>query len=81
MDKIKYGEGFHLKNEKEWDPVFVDFIKFCLNKDPKNRPSADMVLKNNKAFFSMAKDKTYLRDDLLNGIPTLHERVMRKFNP
>jgi hypothetical protein len=77
LEKIKYGEGFHLKNPNDWDPSFVEFINFCLNKDPRNRPSADLVLKQNKAFFSKAKDKTYLAGGLLKGIPTLHERVSK----
>ena len=74
MDKIKT-DNFSLKNPKAWSKEFVDFINYCLNKDPKNRPTADLVLKNNKQFFAKAKDKIYLSSTLLKGVPTVQERV------
>ena len=64
-----------MKNPKNWDPSFVEFVEFCLNKCPKSRPSAEGVLKSNKAFFAQAKDKCYLARNLLKDIPTVQERV------
>ncbi len=46
-----------------------------MNKDPKSRPTAEMVLNKNKEFFNKAKDKTYLIENLLKGVPTVQERV------
>jgi serine/threonine protein kinase len=70
-----------LKNENDWSPEFVDFINFCLNKCPKSRPTADEVLKHNSAFFSKVKDNSYVAENLLKGVPTLQERVSKKFKP
>jgi serine/threonine protein kinase len=76
MDKVKLpDEGFKLKNPKEWSKEFVDFVNYCLNKDPDHRPTAEMALKANKKFLSKAKDSKYLAENLLKGIPTLQERV------
>jgi hypothetical protein len=64
-----------LKDPSHWDPSFVEFIDFCLNKDPKSRPSAEFVIKSNTAFFEKAKDCQYVAEYLLKGVPTVKERV------
>ena len=75
MRKIKFEEPPTLKNPENYDPSFIEFIKSCLIKDPKLRPTAEEILKNNEKFFSFAKDKDYLKDNLLKGLPTLEKRV------
>ncbi len=80
MRKIKFEDCPTLKNPEEWDLSFVDFIKSCLVKDPQQRPTADQVLKMNKKFFAKAKNKSYLVETLLKGIPTVQERVIILFN-
>lgn len=75
MRKIKFEDPPTLKNPNLWDVSFSEFIKYCLIKDPKMRPSADEILHNNAKFFSFAKDKEYLREHLLKGVPTLEKRV------
>lgn len=76
MRKIKFEDPPTLKNPNAWDPAFVEFIKYCLVKDPKTRPDAETVLKNNKKFLSKAKNKGFLKDTLLKKVPTVQERVL-----
>jgi len=75
MRKIKFEEPPTLKNPTQWDPTFVEFIKCCLIKDPKLRPTAEEVLNNNSKFFSFARDKEYIKEHLIKGVPTLEKRV------
>jgi serine/threonine protein kinase len=64
-----------LKNQQQYNPAFIEFLKSCLVKDPKTRPNAEDVLKLNKKFFALAKDKKYIKENLLKGVPTVEERV------
>lgn len=79
MRKIKFEDSPTLKNPENWHPSFSEFIKSCLTKDPKLRPSAEEILRNNKEFFKFAKDKEYLKENLLKGVPTLEKRVFLFF--
>jgi len=76
MRKIKFEDPPTLKNPNQWDPSFSEFIRSCLIKDPKLRPTAEEVLNNNQKFFSFAKDKNYIKDYLIQGVPTLEKRVI-----
>lgn len=78
MREIKFGEPPTLKNPENYDKSFHDFIKSCLIKDPKLRPTVDEIFKNNKKFFSFAKDKEFLKNNLLKEFPTLEKRVKKK---
>lgn len=78
MRIITFEEPCTLKNPEKFDPSFHDFIKSCLIKDPKLRPSAEEILKNHEKFFSFAKDKNYLKENFLKNIPTLEKRVIIK---
>lgn len=80
MRKITFEEPCSLKNPENFDPSFSDFINSCLKKDPRHRPSAEDILNQNKKFFSFAKDKDYLKENLLKGIPTLEKRVFFSLN-
>jgi serine/threonine-protein kinase OSR1/STK39 len=75
MRKILFEEPCNLKNSENYDPSFIGFIKSCLVKDPLFRPSIDEILIKNEKFFSFAKNKEYLKENLLKGIPTLEKRV------
>lgn len=75
MRKIKFEDPPSLKDPTQWDQSFVEMIKSCLIKDPQQRPTAEEVLKMNKKFFAKAKNKNYLVESLLKGIPTVQERV------
>ncbi len=75
MRKIKFDDPPTLKYPNQWDASFAEFIKSCLIKDPKLRPTAEEVLNNNQKFFSFAKDKEYLKEHLIKGVPTLEKRV------
>lgn len=75
MRLIKFEDPPTLKYPAQWDPSFVEFIKKCLVKDAKYRPTAVEILEENKIFFSFAKDKNYLRENLLKGIPAVENRV------
>lgn len=77
MRRIKFNDSPTLKDSSKWDQSFIDFIKYCLVKDPKERPDADSVLKNNKKFFSKAKTKSYLVETILKDVPTVQNRVNR----
>jgi serine/threonine protein kinase len=64
-----------LKSPSKWDSSFIEFVNSCLIKDPKVRPDAEAVLKINKKFFALCKDKKYLRDNLLKDVPSVQDRV------
>jgi serine/threonine protein kinase len=68
-----------IDNQCNWDQSFIDFISSCLVKDPKLRPNAEQILEINKKFFAKAKDKTFLAQTLLKGVPTIQERVRKLF--
>ncbi len=70
-----------MKNQDSWSPEFVKFVNYCLNKDPKNRPDAELTLKYNEEFFKKAKDKKYLAETLLKGVPSVQNRYGKvKYN-
>jgi hypothetical protein len=76
MREIALGDTLtQLKNPNSYHPSFVEFVKSCLIKDPKLRPNAEEVLKINKKFFSLAKDKEHIRHTLLKDVPDLQKRV------
>lgn len=73
--KVQLEEPPTLKDPSKWDPLFLKFIKTCLIKNPHKRPEAKEILELNKKFFEKAKDKNYLKDTLLKGVPSVKERV------
>lgn len=76
MREIKFDKAPpSLKSASQWDSSFVEFVNSCLIKDPKLRPDAESVLKINKKFFALVKDKKYLKDNLLKNVPPVQERV------
>uniref|UniRef100_A0A915PHT8 non-specific serine/threonine protein kinase n=1 Tax=Meloidogyne floridensis TaxID=298350 RepID=A0A915PHT8_9BILA len=50
-----------LKDKKKWSPTFAQFIKACLTKNPKKRPSPDKLLATNP-FVSGALSSRLIRE-------------------
>ena len=68
-------------NEDEkikWSDEFKNFVKDCLTKDPKLRPSASELVQKHKIFLDKAKDKEYLVETILKGCPDLRQVFTRK---
>lgn len=76
MKKICFEDPPRLKNESQWDPLFIDFVKQCMVKDPQLRPDAEKLLQNNNKFFSLAKGKASIKESLLKGVPSVEDRVI-----
>lgn len=49
---------------ESWNEPLRDFITDCLQKEPKDRPTADELLKSHKALWAKAKDGKYLVSSL-----------------
>lgn len=77
MHKIKFQDSPNLKDPNLWESSFIEFLQSCLIKDPKTRPDAETVLKINKKFFALAKNKDYIKEKLLKDMPTVQERVWK----
>lgn len=75
LRKIQFEDPPNLKDFTKWDPLFINFIKSCLIKNPKNRPSARELLNMHSKYFEKIQDKNYLQLTLLKGVPVLKDRV------
>lgn len=62
-----------MDSSEAWDPSFREIINSCLKRDPKERPTADQLLR--KRFFSKARDANYIREQLLTSLPPLENRT------
>jgi len=63
--------------DSNWSQDFKEFVSSCLQKDPNHRMSCSELLTNHKKFFGQAKDSTYIKENLLNNLPSLDERVTK----
>ncbi|XP_050696364.1 serine/threonine-protein kinase OSR1-like isoform X4 [Eriocheir sinensis] len=61
---------------KSYGKAIRKLITDCLQKDPTKRPTALELLKH--PFFKKAKDKKYLQSVLLQGGPSIEERVSKQ---
>ncbi|XP_069158752.1 serine/threonine-protein kinase OSR1-like isoform X3 [Procambarus clarkii] len=61
---------------KSYGKTIRKMITDCLQKDPTKRPTASELLKH--PFFRKAKDKKYLQSVLLQGGPSIEERVAKQ---
>jgi serine/threonine protein kinase len=76
MREIAFGDPLsQLKHPEKFDKSFIEFLKSCFIKDPKLRPNAQQVYETNSSFLSKAKDKNYIKENLLKGIPNVQERI------
>ncbi|OHS93401.1 Serine/threonine-protein kinase 4 [Tritrichomonas foetus] len=57
----------------KWSQSFISFVNSCLQKDPKQRPSASQLLKSK--FLSIAKKCEYVDIALMSHLPPLVQRV------
>ncbi|XP_066973863.1 serine/threonine-protein kinase OSR1 isoform X10 [Macrobrachium rosenbergii] len=60
---------------KNYGKAIRKMITDCLQKDPAKRPTAQELLKH--PFFKKARDKKYLQSVLLQGGPSIEERVAK----
>ncbi|EJT97986.1 kinase-like protein [Dacryopinax primogenitus] len=59
-----------------YTPQFADIISLCLSPDPGARPGAGELL--DKAWFRQARKKAFLVGSVLQGLPPLEERLVRR---
>lgn len=59
--------------ERKFSKGIKEVVKLCLTKDPAERPSAAKLLEHK--FFKTAHDHQYLKKSLLEGLPSLADRV------
>ena len=75
MIKILKSPPPTLPTNSPYSMEFRDFVKCCLQKDPKDRLTAEQLLKH--PFISKAKDGDYIRNTLLSKLPPIGERLKR----
>jgi serine/threonine protein kinase len=63
-----------LKVPSTWDPLFVELITACLQKDPSKRPTVEQLLKQHKKFFSKAKDPAYIKKSFIKDLKEVSVR-------
>lgn len=62
-----------LDKKQGFDENLLELINACLEKDPKNRKTAAELLK--MKFFSKAKGKDYIIENLYKNLPSIEERI------
>ena len=62
----------------KWSEEIKNFVKDCLIKNPRFRPSAKELLEKHKKFLDKAKNKEYLAETILKGCPDLRKTFPRK---
>ncbi|XP_052174904.1 uncharacterized protein LOC127789881 isoform X2 [Diospyros lotus] len=65
--------GLDYERDKKFSKSFKQMIASCLVKDPSKRPCARKLLKH--SFFKQAKSNDYIAGKLLEGLPTLGDRL------
>mmetsp|Transcript_3477 Transcript_3477/g.3224 ORF Transcript_3477/g.3224 Transcript_3477/m.3224 type:complete len:141 (-) Transcript_3477:171-593(-) len=69
-----------LGRDETFSNSFKEMVNSCLQKDPELRPTAEQLLRTK--FFHKAKGKNYIRDHLLENLPTLQAQfAYQKFQP
>ncbi|KAK8866220.1 hypothetical protein M9Y10_009179 [Tritrichomonas musculus] len=71
--RSSFDPSVSLNKENNFSPVFCDFVKQCLDKDPIKRPSAADLLKHK--FVLLAKSKDYIYVNLMIHLPPLSQRI------
>ncbi|MCL7045609.1 hypothetical protein MKW94_014062 [Papaver nudicaule] len=65
--------GLDQKGDKKFSKSFREMIAMCLMKDPRQRPSAQHLLKH--SFFKKARSNDYIARTILKGLPTVGDRA------
>ncbi|KAF6156372.1 hypothetical protein GIB67_031493 [Kingdonia uniflora] len=65
--------GLDYERDKKFSKSFKQMVATCLVKDPSKRPSAHKLLKH--SFFKQARSNEYIARALLEGLPTLGDRI------
>ncbi|XP_077211448.1 uncharacterized protein LOC143846776 [Tasmannia lanceolata] len=65
--------GLDYERDRKFSKSFKQMISMCLVKDPSKWPSAQKLLKH--SFFKQARSNDYLARTLLEGLPTLGDRL------
>ncbi|XP_056692824.1 uncharacterized protein [Spinacia oleracea] len=65
--------GLDYERDKKFSKLFKQMIASCLVKDPSRRPSAKKLIKH--AFFKQARSNDYIVRTLLDGLPSLGDRI------
>lgn len=71
-------EAPSLNKYENWSAEFRAFVDDCLFKDPNVRISTEDILVKHKKFFAKALDRTFIRENLLDGRKSFLERVPAK---
>lgn len=64
-----------INQAERYDKSLIKFISSCLIKDVSKRPDIETLIKMNKEFFDHAKDKDYLKKNLIKNLPSIIDRV------
>jgi serine/threonine protein kinase len=70
---ILHSDPPQLGKDEPFDKALKEVINSCLQKDPKNRPSAASLLK--KKFLNKAKNTGYVFETLVQRLPSIEEIV------
>ena len=73
MIKILKSPPPTLPTNVPYSTEFRDFVQCCLQTDPKNRPTAEQLLKH--PFIAKAKNGDYIKTTLLDKLPPIGERL------
>ncbi|KAG0579163.1 hypothetical protein M758_4G077900 [Ceratodon purpureus] len=65
--------GLDLERDRRFSKSFKEMIAMCLVKDPSKRPTAEKLLRH--SFFKHARTPDYICRHILDGLPTLGERI------
>merc|ERR1711879_259529 len=63
-------------DKRRWDASFVSLIECCLQKDPKHRPTMDLLLEKQKTFLGKASEQPLL--EILKRLAPLEDRIPPK---
>nr|DAD19823.1 TPA_asm: hypothetical protein HUJ06_021286 [Nelumbo nucifera] len=63
------------KDKSKFSKNFKEMVKDCLNQDSSKRPTAEMLLKH--PFFKNCGTPDFLTKNLLQGLPTVEERLKK----
>jgi serine/threonine-protein kinase OSR1/STK39 len=63
-------------DRRKWGAEFVSLVEYCLQKDPKKRPTMDEIFNKHKKFFAKANQQPLI--DILRSLPAMEQRIPPK---